>query len=194
MWPTLRFQMRAILFVCLAGVIVVTSDRHVERIGDKLQIALPLIGLGCAIGSGSGVQYFGRYLLLEAGIKIPKFTLGDAPINVRPDGGLKGFPSGHTAVSTFGATALAQSCMSQSKVAQGVVLLAAGYVGGSRIESDKHTVWQVMAGALWGWFVAAASLTAFDRLTRKGWGHMVRGYTLLRQRLIKEYAALRQRI
>jgi|GEM_PF-3720029 len=78
----------------------------------------------------------GRYLLLEAAIKGPKFGLGDAPINQRPSGGGHGFPSGHTAATSFGATALVMGCLRDSPGAQALAVLSAGFVGGSRIDAD----------------------------------------------------------
>lgn len=175
----LVLQLRAILFVCAFLALVFGVGRNVERVGDYLQVLLPVAALGCAIAEGRGAQFFGRYLLLEVGIKGPKYVLGDLPINQRPSGGTKGFPSGHTAAATFGATALASSCMSQTKVTQGVVLAAAAFVGGSRIQEEKHTLWQAMAGGIWGWFVQAAGLVAFDRWYKRirvaAWRGILRG-------------------
>lgn len=163
----LRNHVGTIVAMVAIGLIVLTSGRVPERIGDKLQVGLPVAALGCAIAGGDGLRFFGRYLLLEAGIKIPKFALGDTAINQRPNGNLQGFPSGHTAASTFGATALAATCMNQSKLGQGTVLMAAAFTGSSRIESEKHNIWQVLAGAVWGWFAQAAALTWFDRKMRR---------------------------
>ncbi len=162
---------RGLIAIAACIAVIFAAGRKPEHVGDWFQVALPVAGLGCAIAGGDGIRYFGRYLLLEAGIKIPKHTLGDAPINQRPNGGLQGFPSGHTAAATFGATGLAQSCMSQSKLGQGTVLMAAAFTGTSRVEADKHTIWQVLAGALWGWFAQMAALAWFDRAIRRvaGW-------------------------
>lgn len=151
----------------LLVLLVLASGRVAERVGDSLQVALPVAAWGCAIAGGNGLQYFGRYILLEAGIKIPKLTLGDAPINQRPNGGSQGFPSGHTAAATFGATGLAVTCLNQSKLAQGTVLMAAAFTGTSRADADKHTAWQVLAGAVWGWFVQVAALSWFDKRFRR---------------------------
>lgn len=166
-WPLVLRQARCLCFLVIVLVIAFGVGRQTERIGDRLQVVLPVIALGCAVADGRGVQFFGRYLLLEAGIKFPKFLLGDLPMNQRPDGGSQGFPSGHTAVATFGATSLAATCMSNSKVAQGVVLSSAAFVGGSRVEAGKHTLWQALAGGIWGWFAQAAGLVAFDRWFRR---------------------------
>lgn len=132
-----------------------------------MQIALPLAGWACAYANGQGVTYLGRYLVLEVGIKGPKFLLGDLPINQRPSGGDMGFPSGHTAAAAFGATGLVRSCLKQSPTAQATVILAAGFTGASRMDAQRHTIWQVLAGAFWGWAAQILVLSQFDRLFRR---------------------------
>ncbi|MEM6637150.1 MAG: phosphatase PAP2 family protein [Pseudomonadota bacterium] len=180
-----RINLGAFLVVLL--VLAAVSRFVPEKIGDNYQIALPLIGLGCAVAEGQGVRYFGRYLLLETFIKGPKYGLGDAEINKRPNGNDKGFPSGHTAAAAFGATALVQTCLKHSKTAQAAAILGAGFVGASRIEAGKHTIWQVLAGAVIGWLVQALSLVAFDRLVRRAWD----GASIRLRRIGKSaYAAL----
>lgn len=178
-------HIRVIIALIAIIVIMVTSGRVPERIGDKLQIALPVAAFGCAIAGGDGVRFFGRYLLLEAGIKIPKHTLGDADINQRPNGGLHGFPSGHTSAATFGAVGLATTCMKQSRVGQGIVLTAAAYTGASRIEADKHTIWQVLAGGIWGWFAQLAVLVTFDRWFAKLAAALGRGLRAIKRALTR---------
>lgn len=143
------------------------SNQSTERIGDNVQIALPLMGLSCALAEGRGLQYFGRFLLMEAVLHGSKAALADAPINMRPNGGDHGFPSGHTTASAFGATALVQGCLATNKAAQAVVVIGAGFVGTSRVEAGAHTIWQVVAGALLGWLVQVAKLWAFDRMVQR---------------------------
>ena len=160
-------QLAVQFVVGLVLIIFLATPRDVEGIGDRLQIALPLAGWACAYATGQGVTYFGRYLILEVGIKGPKFLLGDLPINQRPNGGDMGFPSGHTAAATFGATALAQSCVRHSPTATAAVILGAGFTGASRMDADKHTIWQVLAGAVWGWLAQALVLARFDAWFRR---------------------------
>lgn len=143
------------------------SNHSTERVGDNMQIALPLVGLSCALAEGRGLQYFGRFLLMEALLHGSKTALAGAPINRRPNGGGSGFPSGHTTASAFGATALVQGCLATNKGAQAVVVIGAGFVGTSRVEAGAHTIWQVVAGALLGWLVQVAKLWAFDRMVQR---------------------------
>ncbi len=165
--------------------IVAISGRSAERVGDYIQVFLPVTGLFCAAAQGNGVQYFGRYLVLEAGIKLPKFMLGDLPINQRPNGGSAGFPSGHTAAATFGAVGLMQSCLKDSAPAQVVVVMAAGFTGGSRIDADHHTVWQALAGAILGWAVQVMALAGFDRGFRVFWTACARRVRWFRKRFAR---------
>lgn len=148
---------------------VTVADGRARRTGDHLQIALPAAGLVCAATRGQAPLYAGRYLLLEAGIKLPKAALGQRPINRRPDGGSHGFPSGHTAAASFGASALVSSCLRDSPGAQAVAVLSAGFVGASRIDAGRHTIWQTLAGAVLGWLVATLKLAAFDRAVAAAW-------------------------
>lgn len=150
----------------LAGFVLLISGRNVEKLGDHFQIALPLAGLACASLEGRSMQFLGRYVLLETIVKGSKYGLGDAPINKRPNGGNKGFPSGHTAAASFGATALISTCLKSSHAAQMVAVMAAGFVGTSRVDAGKHTPWQVLVGALVGWATQVLTLTAFDRAFR----------------------------
>lgn len=156
-----RFGLAMLLAILLSAVAL--SDRTVEHTGDNVQLALPLSGLACAVATGQGVKYVGRFVLLFSLYTGSKRGLGEVPLNERPNGGYAGFPSGHTSASTFGATWLASTCLAQSPVAQGVAILAAGFVGGTRIEHGSHNVWQVLAGGFLGWMIQFLPLTWFDR-------------------------------
>jgi len=137
------------IILAVLGLLAITAPNP-ERLGDRYQVALPILALGCEVMNGSGLEYVGRYVVMFVGLHGTKNALGLNPINHRPKGGLEGFPSGHTATATFGATSLMQSCVAKAPVAQIAVALAAAYTGGSRIESRWHTLTQTMAGAIWG--------------------------------------------
>lgn len=162
-----RFGTALILVIVIASYGL--SDRQLEHIGDNVQIAVPLTGLACAVASGEGIRYLGRFTLLLSTYTLSKRGLGSAAINQRPNGGDRGFPSGHTAATTFGATWLAQSCLSNSRLAQGLALLSAAFVGGTRIEVGAHSVWQVLAGAFVGWMAQFLALAWFDRMFGNVW-------------------------
>ncbi len=159
-FAAVRRGRNAIILVVLAVTILITPPIP-ERYGDRLQIALPLLGLGCSVVTGGAGEYLLRFLLLEVAIHGPKNALGELPINQRPRGGIHGFPSGHSAAASFGASALVHTCIEKSPFVKGAVIVAAGFVGTSRVEAGAHNIWQVLAGILLGWAVERA-------LRRKG--------------------------
>ncbi len=136
----------------LAGLALVgvLTTHDVERYGDRLQVALPVMALGCEVLNGQALAYVGRYAVQFIGLHSTKRLLGDAEIAQRPRGGLEGFPSGHTSTAAFGAAQLVTSCIPGAPVAQSAVLLAAAYTGTSRVAVGAHDIWQVLAGAIWG--------------------------------------------
>ncbi|MEO1562130.1 MAG: phosphatase PAP2 family protein [Pseudomonadota bacterium] len=169
MLPEFIYRMRfklIVVTVTLALTAVLSAPRGVEKIGDNLQIALPLLGWGCSIINGQGADYFVRFLTLNVFIHGSKQGLGYAEINMRPNGGDEGFPSGHTSAAAFGASNLIYMCVQKNHWVQGAVLISAAFVGGSRIEANKHDMWQVLAGMFLGWLT--------DRLFRKTPGPLKR--------------------
>lgn len=147
-------------WVILAAIaLVCTASLRAERLGDNFQIVLPVLALGCQAANGKGAEYMLRYAVLFTGIHGTKRLLGDAPINVRPSGSLQGMPSGHTATAVFGASTLINECVGGNLWLRTAVIVAAGFTGASRIEAGAHTIWQVLAGVLWG--------LACDRVLRR---------------------------
>ncbi len=145
------WRMRRWIVLAVLALTVAASLPSAERVGDRVQIALPVLGLGCSVLTGGAGEYLLRYVAGTAVVHGSKAGLGERALNERPRGGYAGFPSGHMAAASFGASALVSSCLQRSPFAQGVVILAAGFTGASRIEAGAHTIWQVLAGALVGW-------------------------------------------
>lgn len=139
---------------------VLVTEPSVRRYGDHLQIALPLLAWGCAATGGEGREFAIRFAAMLALAHGAKTVLGDSALNRRPNGHEGGFPSAHTAAASLGASSLAHDCLRGNPAGQAVVVIAAAFVGGSRIEVGAHTLWQVLAGALLGW--------ACDRVLRAG--------------------------
>lgn len=157
---------------------VIVTDSSARRYGDNLQIALPLLAWGCAATkAGDGKEFALRFAAMFAAAHASKTVLGDAPLNQRPNGHDGGFPSAHTAAAALGASGLVHGCLKGNPAAQAVVVIAAAFVGGSRIEVGAHDIWQVLAGALLGWVC--------DRALRHGPG---------RAQAAAAIAALRRRI
>lgn len=166
----LLLKYRNILIVAMLALALCLSHKTVESYGDNLQIALPAAAFGCRIATGGGGDYAARFLAMLGTVHLAKWRLGDARINIRPSGSLKGFPSGHMAAASFGASSLINACIEKSPVTKTVVILAAFFVGGSRIESVSHNLWQVLAGALWAMLFERGFRkvnTRFRRLARR---------------------------
>lgn len=154
-WATLlNVGLCATLVLCVA---LAAPDNR--RIGTALHIALPLAALACATLQGRPASAIGRFTVVAVGINLPKRSLGEHPINRRPDGGGRGFPSAHTAAATFGAVHLLYHCASLHPLTKGILLIGAAVAGGSRIEAGRHTLWQTIAGAALGWAAAALPWT-----------------------------------
>lgn len=175
--PMRRLVLRtdAVIAVLLILTVLVTIPDN-RRLGSGLQVILPLLALGCAATRGEMPETVGRFAVLQVGIKGPKYLIGEASISARPDGGDNGFPSGHTAVATFGAVQLVKHCAALHPVTKAAAVVAAAVTGGSRIESGRHSLWQTIAGAVWGWAIASvplASLRGAVRWIRKGRGRHV---------------------
>lgn len=151
--PVLPYRWRARSILAVLALVVMLSpwQKDGERIGDNLQIALPLLAWGCEAMNGNGPEYLLRYAVMFTTLHGTKRLLDDAEINHRPNGGLHGFPSGHTSTAVFGASSLVQSCVLDQPVVKGIVLASAAFVGTSRVASTWHDIWQVLAGALLGW-------------------------------------------
>ena len=136
----------AIIVVCLSF-----TTQRAERYGDTIQIVLPLLAWACEGSVGQGTEYVVRYTAMLVTAHAAKFALAGTEVNRRPNGGEKGFPSAHTSTAVLGASAMVHGCLRNRPVAQAAVLIAAGFVGGSRIDAGAHNIWQVFAGALLGY-------------------------------------------
>lgn len=168
-----RWRWRDGLVVAALLGVVAASEPRVERHGDGLQVALPLAALGCDLAGGGAPALLARFAGTLAVVHGSKNGLGRAEVNIRPSGGHRGLPSGHTASAAFGASALVSRCL-EAPVAKAAVVLAAGFVGGSRIEAGAHDTPQVLAGAAVG---VAGERVARSRRTRArlaaGWRRLL---------------------
>lgn len=144
-------RQRAVAVLAALALTIALTERDVERYGDNIQIALPLVAWGCAALNGSAAEYAWRFIGTMAAVHTIKRASGDAEWTQRPGGGLQGMPSGHTAAAAFGASSLVHECVRATPVVGGVVVIAAGFVGVSRVEAEKHDAWQVLWGGIFGW-------------------------------------------
>ncbi len=159
------FGLAHLVLGALAATLLLTEP-STRRYGDNLQIILPVLAWGCAATSGNGRDFALRFASMFTVAHASKSLLGDMELNQRPSGGGHGFPSAHTGAAALGASSLVHDCLKGSAGAQAVVVLAAGFVGASRIEVGAHDIWQVTAGAILGW--AADRALRRDSRARRG--------------------------
>lgn len=169
-------SVRNALALALSGLVLVWTLLAVsppaERFGDRLQLALPAVGLACATVRGGVADYAGRFAGLLVAAHGTKAILGDTALNRRPRGGDAGFPSAHTAVAVFGASYLARECGGLVPYAGPMLAVGAAFVGGTRIEAQRHSLAQVLTGAVYGLvfdlgFRSAASRRALRAAVRR---------------------------
>lgn len=147
----LRFRQRIIAaLLVIVAIFAVAGDRTAAGLGSGIQVALPVIAAICAVGNGTSLETVGRYAVLEVALQGTKFGLGDAAMNRRPNGRDGGFPSGHAARATYGASATLRECAMALPAARAVVIVAAGFSATSRVSGGKHSIWQVLFGVLYG--------------------------------------------
>lgn len=158
--------MQIALALCLVAMVHLAAfaSWSNERIGDRIQVALPVLALACGVMRGDAADFTLRFAGNMAVVHGLKNSLGRAEVNLRPSGSTRGFPSGHTAAAVQGASYLVRQCGSLVPYAGPLVALAAGFVAGSRIEAEKHDLRQVMAGAVIG---LGADLGFRERRTRR---------------------------
>lgn len=147
----LRFLVGVKVLMVLLALSLLVTKPDARRYGDTLQIALPLLGWACAGSKAEGTEFFLRYAVMFFSAHGAKRALEGEPVNQRPNGRDRGFPSAHTSTAVLGASQLVHTCLRATPVGQAVVVMAAGFVGASRIEAGAHDIWQVLAGAILGY-------------------------------------------
>ena len=118
----------------------------VARAGDVGQIALPAAALLATAlhHDGTGAKEFAEaFVSTLAAVYVLKATVERR----RPDGGLRSFPSGHTASAAAGAAFLQR----RYGWSYGIpAYAAAAFVGYSRVESRRHYTSDVLVGGALG--------------------------------------------
>ncbi len=120
---------------------------NIQQTGDALRIILPSIAFGVPLylEDYKGLnQYSKAFILNGAATYALKFNIH----KTRPDGSDDySFPSGHTSLAFNASTFIHVRYGFKYAIAS---YLAAGFVAYSRVESDKHYIEDVAAGALIG--------------------------------------------
>ena len=137
----------------LAAILLLTSGSvsatsNLEKSGDVSHLLIPAAALGGTLIYEDG--YEGAWQLAKTGV-VSRLVVEGLKYTVdkdRPDGsGDDSFPSGHTADSFAAATFVQQRYGWQWAIP---AYIGAAYVGYTRVESDKHHVEDVLAGAAIG--------------------------------------------
>lgn len=158
---TYRLWLLIIVLAALAAAPVAGSDKSVRHSGSALAIGLPLTALTASLSEERGWQGTGQILAGLASAALATEGLKRTVDKQRPDGDCcDSFPSGHTAAAFVGAAFLHE----RYGRAWGMpALLAATYVGWSRIRTDQHDAWDVAAGAAIGAGAAYLFATPYRR-------------------------------
>lgn len=122
------------------------SDDDIEKSGDIIQVLIPAIAYGTTfyLDDSDGRSQFYKSFFTNLGVTYGlKYTINKN----RPDGGSQSFPSGHTSAAFQGAAFIHKRYGWEYSV---LAYTGASFVGYSRVESDKHYIEDVLAGAAIG--------------------------------------------
>ena len=167
--------------VCIVALIVSSSSLQAQKSateisGDLLQIALPV---GAAISTliwndtTKPIFQFAKTMSVSF---VTTHAIKRIVDKERPNGGRYSFPSGHTSAAFTGAAFL-EKRFGWRVGAPAYVL--ASYVGWSRIDANKHDIWDVLGGAVVG--IGSAYLFAKPYVENKvslGMSKQAEQYTL----------------
>lgn len=147
--------MRSLVLIAALAATPAAADPF-EDFGTAMKYALPLAAAACAARDDRLEDFAVRGLVQAVVVLGLKSWLDGAPVAARPDGGDRGFPSGHAAAAGFGAADLAGKCFARDRAAGAGLYGLAGLAAVSRVSSGNHTPPQAMAGALIGISLGAA--------------------------------------
>ena len=136
-----------ILFLFSHSILLAQNKSNVELSGDILEVGIPLTALASTFIWNDNHQ--GKYQFINSmGTSVILTHIIKIVINKpRPNGSEQSFPSGHTSAAFTGAAFLERR--HGWKVGIPAYLLAS-YVGWTRINANKHDVWDVIGGAIIG--------------------------------------------
>lgn len=155
-----------VLLTAMAGLLLTPMARansDLETSGDVLHLLLPATAFGATLFHEEGDE--GSWQLIKAAVssRIVVEGLKWGIDKERPDGsGDDSFPSGHTSDSFMAATFINQRYGWEWGLPAYAV---ASYVGYTRIESDKHEIEDVLAGAAIGALAGWYFTTPYEGLT-----------------------------
>ena len=117
------------------------ETNYFELSGDIIQIALPAGAFTTTLIQNDGIKDFALSFLTT---EVVTHGLKHVINKKRPDGGPHSFPSGHTSVSFQAATFIHIKYGWEYGIP---AYLLASYVGWSRIDAERHDIYDVIGGA-----------------------------------------------
>ena len=164
-----------ILFCCLISINAKAQNFDYEKLGDNLQIALPVSAFASTFiwkdnqkAQSQFIKTMGTSFIVTHGLKIL--------INKeRPNGGDYSFPSGHTSAAFTGAAFIEKRY--GYKVGVPAYLLAS-FVGWSRVNANKHDYWDVLGGIIIGYGSAYIFAKPINKKVELGLSHIGKTNTL----------------
>ena len=136
-----------ILFCCLISINTKAQNFDYEKLGDNLQIALPVSAIASTFIWNDNQKAPLQFIKTMGGSFIVTHSLKRIINKERPNGGDYSFPSGHTSAAFTGAAFIEK----RYGVKAGIpAYILASYVGWSRVYSKHHDYYDVVAGALLG--------------------------------------------
>ena len=139
-----------ILIIALSFFTYTNSQNHgIESTGDFLQLALPITALTSNLVFKEDTNYLWQDLKAFSASIVLTHTFKTLIDKERPNGATDGhaFPSGHTSCAFAGAAIIHKRF--GWKIGVPAYLLAS-YVGWSRINANRHDLWDVLGGSIVG--------------------------------------------
>lgn len=132
-----------VFMVSMTAPLTVHAADAIERSGDVLALALPVAAFAASLTENDreGTWQFVKAGLISQGVV---HTLKRTIDRSRPDGGRHSFPSGHTSSAFVGAGFVH---MRYGLKYAWPMYIAAGYVGFTRVDSNRHHQTDIAAGA-----------------------------------------------
>jgi membrane-associated phospholipid phosphatase len=147
---------------------VLDSQEPLVTLGNYLQIAIPCVSFAVSIfrRDREGFwQFTGALTVMVIVVQGIKFFTGDWAIGIRPYGGTKSFPSGHTAAAFQGAFFLHRRYGWKWGAPMVVLATLTAY---SRIYGRYHHWWDVVVGFLIAFLIDRLFVSPLARGTCKG--------------------------
>ena len=136
-----------ILFCCLISINTKAQNFDYEKLGDNLQIALPVSAIASTFIWNDNQKAPLQFIKTMGGSFIVTHSLKRIINKERPNGGDYSFPSGHTSAAFTGAAFIEKRYGLKAGIP---AYILASYVGWSRVYSSYHDYYDVLAGALLG--------------------------------------------